>query len=77
MNETLEIVDLENALSDTLKCAGGHNPCSIDATHLIIWCEKPVPVCTAYKHTFDTCPPRFKCGGCKRPVHECWDLVPV
>ena len=68
----------ETILDDTLKCAGGHSHCGVEATHLITWCVEPVPVCTPYVeiHLPAGIDRGSTCGHCKRRISDCWRAVP-
>jgi hypothetical protein len=80
MNTTVELVLEDTILDDTLRCAGGHTHCGVDATHALTWCGgSPVPVCTPYveRDLPYGVAKGLRCGECGRRIADCWKAVPI
>lgn len=85
MNQTLEIVDLENLVNpDECKCESKHHYTPTCSTEVVYWvrgCEYGYKSCG---HNVDApttgVRPRREhvtCADCLRPAAECWTITPI
>ncbi len=83
MNDTLEIIDLENLIQDEVKCQYNHNKetCSIEVTHVATDCQSALMVCHTAVHGkiegVYVLRELFHCSRCLRHARECWDVRPI
>ena len=84
MNETLEIVDLEQLLEDEPRCEVEHirTTCSVHVAYRLIWCQGPQLSCAAsVEHptvgTFAMLRAGVVCSGCLKSSEGCWEVIKI
>lgn len=83
MEDTLEIVDLESLLEDSIHCEAQHDGepvCSVEVVYIGTDCKTSIFLC---KNSVDG---KFgireymnhvTCSECLRPAPECWKIRPI
>jgi len=83
MNDTLEIVDLESLLEDSIHCEMDHSAgptCTVEVVYIGTDCVQSIFLC---KNSVDgkggarDWMPHVRCSECLRPASECWKFRTV
>ena len=82
---SIELVLLEAALDDEIKCEARHDhripSCSIEVTHMFQSCvagRADRPICGASaRYAYDSMEPGLRCGHCAVPIVDDWIIRPI